>query len=68
MAGDDRVKILRALWLLLGGEHRHATRRFRGSPTGKRRFNPLLRQAGRIPHRWLEDGLECVLASARKPG
>jgi erythromycin 3''-O-methyltransferase len=45
-----------------------ASRRFLHSPTGKRRFNPLLRQAGRIPHRWVGDGLDYVLASARKPG
>ncbi len=45
-----------------------ATCRFLRSPTGRKRFNLLLRQAGRIPHRWLGDGLDYVLASARKPG
>jgi SAM-dependent methyltransferase len=45
-----------------------ATRRLLRSPTGRSRFSPLLRLAGRLPHRWLGDGLDYVLASARKPG
>ena len=54
-----RDRVFAPLW--------EATRRFLRSPTGRRRFNVLLRQAGRIPHRWLADGLDYVLASARKP-
>lgn len=35
-------------------------------PAVARRFSPLLRQVARVPLRWL-DGLDYVLASARKP-
>jgi erythromycin 3''-O-methyltransferase len=45
-----------------------ATRRFVRTPTGRERFGLLLRQARHIPPQWLGDGLEYVLASARRPG
>jgi erythromycin 3''-O-methyltransferase len=44
----------------------NATRRMVWSPTGRKRWNLLLRQAARVPLRWF-DGLDYVLASARKP-
>lgn len=45
----------------------HATRRLLRSPAGARRWNVLLRLAARVmPDRWL-DGMDYVLASARKP-
>jgi SAM-dependent methyltransferase len=45
----------------------NATRRLLRGPAGVRRWNALLRQAAHVPHQWL-DGLDYVLASARKPG
>ena len=44
-----------------------ATRRLLRGPTGVRRWNILLRQAAHVPVEWF-DGLDYVLASARKPG
>jgi SAM-dependent methyltransferase len=44
-----------------------AVRRFVQSPTGRKRFPLPLRLAARIPPRWLDGGLDYVIASARKP-
>ena len=45
----------------------NATRHMLRSPIGVKRWNVLFRQAAHVPHQWL-DGLDYVLASARKPG
>jgi cyclopropane fatty-acyl-phospholipid synthase-like methyltransferase len=44
-----------------------ACRRYVRSPEGRARFSLPLRLALRLPRRWLEDDLDYVLATARKP-
>jgi SAM-dependent methyltransferase len=53
-----RARVIAPFW--------DALARIARSPAGRQRLGPLLRQAARVPLSWL-DGLDYVLATARKP-